>query len=50
MSPKNVWLLRKSRDRIAVLKDEDFPLRFHKGQSTYVIEVTKAGKVIMKKE
>ena len=51
MALNNVFLLRKSKSgQAVVLKDDDFPLRFCKGGKTYVVETTKAGKVIMKTE
>lgn len=47
--PRIPFLLRKSRGghEAPVARDEDFPFRFHRSGKTYVVELTKAGKVLM---
>lgn len=50
--PKALYLLRKSRsgNDAQVVRRDDFPLRINHEGHTYVINRTKAGKVIMTRE
>lgn len=49
--PKALYLLRKSCGSNAqVIRRDDFPLRIEHDGATYVINRTKAGKVVMTKE
>ena len=51
-TPKTVLLLRKARSGATapVLNQADFPFRFLLGGKAYVVELTRAGKAVMKAE